>query len=149
MARLQSFFLFSAIVLAPFARAEETSCISFARLPETFQKEFGLDGKARVRFVPFDFPVGSSAVSTKGFVLQDEESCGIWGNCDSIVFLSADQDGKRCYRRVLSFKGNWGGVAKAEKRSPASIRVGFRRFEFDERNYRFEEKAPEMKSRKK
>jgi hypothetical protein len=70
-------------------------CIGFSELPKRFLEARGASMDTRIRFIP---------AGAEGYLLQEEESCGLTGRCDSTLYLP---DEKRCYREVLSVRGRW------------------------------------------
>lgn len=108
------FFLFPA-----FASAEE--CIAFPRLAPSFASELSLDLKrAKIQFTPVNLSLESVKSETPAYVLADQESCSVRGDCDSVVYLG---DGQGCYRPVLTFRGKWKGVDPKKGRELASLEI--------------------------
>lgn len=130
-------FLFIVLAVFPLATIvhAQDPCLSSGKLSDDFTNELALTGKPQIRFVPFK--IASKESPRNGLVLQDVESCGIRGNCDSRVYLSDAKDPK-CYRNALSFNGHWLGVD--QRRKVATVLVDGRAFELNEKTSLFEEK---------
>lgn len=108
--------------------ASAAECVGFSRLAPDFASELSLDVKrANIRFVPVNLALESAKKESPAYVLADQESCSVRGDCDSVVYLG---DEKGCYRSVLSFRGKWKGVDPKKGRELASLVIESR-FEGD------------------
>ncbi len=103
-------------------------CVSFDRLVPAFADELAIDVKtAKINFIPVNLAMDAKGAERPGYVVSDESSCSIRGDCDSLVYLG---DAKGCYRAVLGFRGKWKGLTRKQGRELASIKVESR-FEGD------------------
>jgi hypothetical protein len=103
-------------------------CVSFDRLVPAFADELAIDVKtAKINFIPINLAWNLKGAERPGYVVSDESSCSIRGDCDSLVYLG---DARGCYRAVLGFRGKWKGLTRKQGRELASIKIESR-FEGD------------------
>ena len=103
-------------------------CVTFTGLLPAFTTDLSLPvKKAKIYFRPLNLAAGAGAAEGAAYLLQDLDSCGMRGDCDSTLYLRTDA---KCYRPVLSFRGKWKGLERKAGREFASLRIESR-FEGD------------------
>jgi hypothetical protein len=105
----------------PSARAE---CLGFPRLVSDFSKELSIDvKKAKIALTPISLETEKEPDHYRAYLLADQESCSVRGDCDSVVYL---EETGGCYRAILSFRGKWAGIERKTGRELASIDIDSR-----------------------
>lgn len=108
---------FSVLAAPP---APSPGCLGFGGLAPAFIAKLSLVPKtARVQMTPLELGPDTSS-ERRGYLLADLGSCGMSGDCDSMIYVL--EDGK-CYRPVLAFRGKWKRVIRRPGRALGSLEI--------------------------
>jgi hypothetical protein len=83
--------------------------------------------KAKIRFRPLSLALDGAKESREAYLLSNDESCSISGDCDSLLYL---RDTNGCYRPLLVFNGKFMQLDRSRGRTLASVEIESR-FEAD------------------